>query len=499
MKTGYYLFALTVLLFYVPGCSDHKHDTAPEHEHPAVSVTLWTDSTELFMEYPRLSAGADAEFLIHLSVMKTFKAVTEGTLTVEFTGDNGKTLKITESAPKRAGIYVPVVRLDAAGTYQMTIRLNGAQVSDEIRVENIIVYPSEGEIPHEEEDGSSEIGFLKEQQWKIDFATQPAAIREMQSSFKTSGEITVRPDHQVKVVSPVAGTITPKHNRTFPRQGIYVKSGDVLITLSPTADASAGIEKVKNDFLLSEKEYERVKKLYAAGAVSGKRLDESKFDFEAKQAGYNALLDQVRFTSNGYALIAPVSGYIENVMTSPGSQTAAGQELFTIINPSRLLLKVNVPANKFLLANETTDASFTVEGYNTELTISKLNGKKVSVSSVLNPENRTLPVYFEFSNPDNKLKGGIFAEVSLKTSEKGNYLSIPESAIVDEDRTKTVYIQASGESFQKRTIKTGASGDGYIQIVEGVHEGERVVTRGAYQIRLAALSPESAIGSGHVH
>jgi len=494
------LLAVSFLMVFAAGCSDHHHDEpADSHEHGAVSVTLWTDSTELFMEYPPLVAGMDAKFLIHLSDMKDFKAVTQGTLIAEFTSAHGKKVTFQENAPARDGIYTPVVNFSSAGTYQMKITLSGNQVSDVILIENVIVYDSEGEIPHEEEEGSAGIGFLKEQQWKIDFATEPVLEREMYGTYKTAGEITARPDYFAKMVSPVAGIITPKHNSTFPRQGVYVKAGDLLLTLSPTADANAGIGKIKNDYILAKSEYERVKNLFEAKAVSQKRLDESRFDFEAKQAGYNALADQITFTENGYALVAPVSGYIEQVNTSPGSHITAGHELFTIINPSRLILKAHVPANKFELANETKDASFKAEGFGTELTVSRLNGKKISVGSSLNPENRTLPVYFEFSNPDNKLKAGMFAEVYLKTSSGGKFLAVPESALVDEDGVRTVYIQTEGESFEKRIVETGARDGGYIQITAGLKAGERVVSRGAYQIRLAALSPESAIGHGHVH
>jgi multidrug efflux pump subunit AcrA (membrane-fusion protein) len=93
----------------------------------------------------------------------------------------------------------------------------------------------------------------------------------------------------------------------------------------------------------------------------------------------------------------------------------------------------------------------------------------------------------------------MYAEVFLKTEDISEHLSIPVSALVDEDGLHTAYVQTEGESFQKRILKTGITDAGYIQVIEGIKEGERVVARGAYQVRLAALSPESAIGHGHVH
>lgn len=499
MQRTFFNLTIAAVLLMVVSCShDHHHDTET-HEHEAISVTLWSDSTELFMEYPPLVVGEDAKFLIHLSDMKDFKAVTEGTLQIDFIGDQGNKLSFTEQKPARDGIYIPVIKFNNPGNYTMTMVLSGSQVSDKIVVSDIVVYASESDVPHEEEAGSSDIGFLKEQQWKIDFATEPAQIRMMQGSYKTSGEIIAKPDYYSKIVSPVSGIITTNVNTTFPKPGMYVNKGDVMITVSPSVDVNTNIEKIRNDYLLAKSEYERVKNLFDVKAVSQKRLEETKFDFEAKQAGYNALMNQIKFTENGYAIVAPINGYIENILISPGSHIQGGQELFTLINPSRLVLKTNVPASKFELANESKDASFKVEGYNEELRISSLNGRKISVSSILNNENRTLPVYFEFSNPQNKFKTGMYAEVFLKTDEISDHLSIPVSALVDEDGLHTAYVHTEGESFQKRILKTGVSDAGYIQVIEGIKVGERVVTRGAYQIRLAALSPESAIGHGHVH
>ena len=75
------LFLLLISLIYF-GCSDQPQEE--EHHHEAISITIWTDSTELFMEYPPLVAGTEAAFAVHLSNMKNFTAITEGSLKVIF-------------------------------------------------------------------------------------------------------------------------------------------------------------------------------------------------------------------------------------------------------------------------------------------------------------------------------------------------------------------------------------------------------------------------------
>ena len=497
-KIIYAAFATLVFTIFV-GCS-HDHDSNyAEPEHGGTSVTRYTNSTEIFMEYPALVTNVKAKFLIHLTDLKNFKAVTQGVLTVEFTNEKGTNLSITEMEPARDGIYTPVVTFAEPGNYKMIIDLTGDQVSDKIIVNDVVIYSNESELPHEEEETSSGISFLKEQQWKIDFANEQVIRRKMQNSVVVTGEIKAKPEFFSKVVSPVEGILLNKNNENINSIGSFVKEGKILLNISPSADASMNIQKIKNDFLLAKSEYERVQELFNKGAVSRKRLDETRFDFESKGASYHSIMDQVKITENGYAVIAPISGYVESMNFSLGGQIVSGQELFTIINPKRLILKANVPSSQFEAANNSIDASFKVEGINSEFRISFLNGEKLSVAASINEANRTVPVYFEFDNLQNKIKVGMYAEVFLKAGEQYEYISIPESAIISEDGLQTAYVQNEGELFEKRIIKTGITDNGYVQIINGLEIGERVVTSGAYQVRLAALSPESAIGQGHVH
>ncbi|KUG26999.1 putative co/zn/cd efflux system membrane fusion protein [hydrocarbon metagenome] len=488
-----------VLTFLVSCTHDHDHETEEGHEHGAISVTQYTDSTEIFMEYQPLLVNKETEFLIHLTDLKNFKAVTEGVLTAEFVNENRNKITVTEYEPARAGIYIPSVIFDNAGNYKMTITLKGGQVSDVIIVEDVKVYANSSELPHIHEEESSDISFLKEQQWKIEFANEPVQKRKLQKSVLATGEIKPKPENYAKVVSPVRGTILAKHNSKINSIGDYVKTGEVLLIISPSADASINVQRIKSEYLLAETEYQRVNNLFDRKAVSQKRLDEARSDFEAKRSSYNSLTDQIKITDNGYAILSPINGYIEKLNFSLGENLESGEKLFTIVNPNRLILQANIPSSRSEDVINSNDASFRVEGLNKEYSIKELNGGKISVAAGLNQTNRTISVYYEFNNPQNKIKIGMFAEVFMKIGEGEELLAIPESAIINEDGLHTAYVQLEGEAFEKRILKTGIIDQGYVQVLEGLKEGERVVTKGAYQVRLAALSPESAIGHGHVH
>ncbi len=495
------IILLSAVLTLLASCAhDHNHETEEEgHEHGAISVTQYTDSTEIFMEYSPLLVNQEAEFLIHLTDLKNFKAVNEGKLTAEFVNENGNKVTVTENEPARDGIYIPSVVFDNAGNYRMTITLKGEQVSDVIVVDDVKVYANSSELPHIHEEESSDISFLKEQQWKIEFANAPVRKRMMQKSVLATGEVKPKPENYAKVTAPVGGIVLSKNNTTLKSVGDYVKSGEVLLTISPSADASINIQQIKNQFLLAKAEYERVQNLFERKAVPQKRLDEARSDFEAKRASYNSISDQIKITNTGYEILSPISGYVETLNFSLGENLKSGDELFTIVNPKRLILQANVPSAHSENVMTSEDASFRIEGFGKEYSIEELNGRKIAVAAGLNQTNRTIPVYYEFNNPQNKIKIGMFAEVFVKIGVAEESLAIPESAVVNEDGLHTAYVQLEGEAFEKRILKTGIIDQGYVQVLEGLYEGERVVTKGAYQVRLAALSPESAIGHGHVH
>jgi multidrug efflux pump subunit AcrA (membrane-fusion protein) len=76
--------------------------------------------------------------------------------------------------------------------------------------------------------------------------------------------------------------------------------------------------------------------------------------------------------------------------------------------------------------------------------------------------------------------------------------AVPESAVVDDAGRPVVFVQVAGELFERRPVRLGSQDGGYLQVIDGIKPLERVVTHGAYLIRLAALSPQIP-AHGHVH
>ena len=190
MKISKIIFAIAIVsIFTITSCEatkskseitevhSHEHDADETHvgeENPRLDHTIWTDKTELFVEFPALTVGSPSRFAAHFTVLDKHKSVREGSVTVSLIkGDKG--LRNTVDAPSSPGIFSPTIQPKETGTYQLVFELTTPEYSDKITIDDVTVYANADDaikaLGTTEEDGS--ISFLKEQAWKIDFQTAP--------------------------------------------------------------------------------------------------------------------------------------------------------------------------------------------------------------------------------------------------------------------------------------------------------------------------------------
>ncbi|TLN25231.1 efflux RND transporter periplasmic adaptor subunit [bacterium] len=199
---------------------------------------------------------------------------------------------------------------------------------------------------------------------------------------------------------------------------------------------------------------------------------------------------------------SPVSGFALAKEIFEGQKIEAGMELFTVADLSR----VWVVADLYEM-----DAKEVRVGSTAFLSPSfdparALSGKVSFLSPVLEPETRTLKARFEFPNPGNALKPGIFADVNLEV-ESGEGITVPDGAVMETGARKIVFVHKGGGEFEPREVVLGVVADGKAQILGGVAEGEEVVIDANFLLdsesrlraalsRAAAPSPEAGHGEG---
>lgn len=494
-SSGWLLPAVALASIATACSSGNDADGAAEPAGDA--ITLWTDSTELFMEHPALIVGAPDKFAVHLTDITDFAPLRSGRITLRFKPrDGGEMLVVSQDTPRAPGIYGPAPDFKRPGTYDLTLLVESPQARDSISVPGLEVYAKAADAPRLEEGGGSGISFLKEQQWKTPgFRTAFAASGELFASFEATGVIEAAPGKQAEVTAPISGLVDAASVARSPTPGQRVRRGDVLAYLIPSlGEGGSAYAEARAALREAQDEYARAKRLVDADAAPRRRLAEAENRLQAAREALSGFAGGGLVSGGRLPIRAPISGEIARRSITPGGRLEAGAPLFTIVDPSIVTLRVNVPAAQASLVTPRSGAGFTIEGSERRYQAAAV----LSVGSVIDPASRTLPVLYQIPNGDASIKIGQNARVQIQTGQRVSGVVIPVSAVLDEDGRAIAYVQPEGETFEKRELRLGGRQGDMVLVLDGVRAGERVVTGATYQVRLASLStavPEH----GHEH
>ena len=486
------------------GCAQPGADPAAaeaDHTHAGGGVvTHWTDAIELFVKYPPHVLGVPSDpWAIHLTWLDDWKPVGEGSLTLLLRGPGGAREEIEMAAPDRPGVYTATPALSATGTWRADLTLVARGAEYAIPVGQLQVFESEDALPHDvEQPPPGLIALLKEQQWTMPFQVAVAEERSIARSIPAAGEIVAPGGGLAQVSTPVAGLVLVRGPVLV--AGDPVRAGQTLALIAPTS-LDDSYSRMRADVVAAEREAARAERLFAAGAIAQRRLEEARYELGVALAAFEAI-GGVRTSDEEdgadphlYHLRSPINGVISDRRVDLGQHVEVGTHAFTIVNPATLWFVARVPARHAEAASRARGAWFTVEGTPRVHTA----GRVVSVGSVIDPDSRTLPVRLAVPNPDRVLKVGMLADGHLLVGEPVNGVAIPATAIQDEDGLAVVYVKVGGEAFLRRVVELGPSDGSWTIISSGVESGEQVVTVGAYQVKLASVGAAEISDHGHPH
>ncbi len=503
MKNLSIIIYLSFLIF-VFGCGTHKPENN-EHETPSVSVTQWTDKMEIFMEYEIPVKSNPVKFIVHLTKLKDFKAITGGELTLVFAHENGERIQIKENNLLREGIFTPSTTFELTGKFNFTIDYNSKDVTEHFDIGEIVVYQSQDEIPVEEESEDEGISFLKEQQWKTEFRTEPARNLKIHCAIIAMGEVLPKQQSYVEIISPTDGVLNVQHNNNMVNPGTLMKKGQQALVLSPPLNATNSWIEWVLEYERSKSEFDRAEKLLTKQSISVGDYEKIKYNYLIQKAKYKSFLideaaeKQINFDleKNTLKINAPIDGIVTDIMVYPGQKVSAGQKLMTIINPDMVWIKINLFEKDYYKIDKLQGLSLIIPGLDSLIVFDRKSLNVLNTGNVIDAQTRSIPVLVELKNPAGILKIGQVLQVELYTSEQKDELCVPKHAVYDDDGKQVIFVHTEGETFEKRSVVTGGSYQGWVAILSGIKDGERVVTEGGYQIKLASTS--AAIGHPHTH
>ncbi|MEJ7738325.1 MAG: efflux RND transporter periplasmic adaptor subunit [Chitinophagaceae bacterium] len=489
-------------------CNNNKSDEhAPkadgshpvEESLPALSYTLYTDKTELFVEFKPLVVGTTSRFAAHLTKLgENFLPVTEGSVTVSLIIDN-KGIKNAATAPSSPGIFRLALQPGESGVGKLTFNITTKEFTDQIIIDSIEVFSNKKTAIADQpkEATGSGISYLKEQAWKIEFANAPVRRQTIYNVVKATGQIISAPGDEITVAARSNGIV--KFSTKNAVIGATVRAGQGMFTVTGGEIAFENVESAKQsagaELAIAKSGYERANELIKDKLITQADFQNARLRYQNAEIVLTNL--SKNYSAGGKSLSSPFSGYIKNILVSEGQYVTAGQPLATITKNQRLVLRADVSLKDADKISNILEANFTIIQNKLTYNTRNLNARLISIAKTTGNNTAFIPVHFEMDSRSGILPGS-FAEVYLKTIPLNDILVIPLTALVEEQGIFYVYVQAGGESFQKREIKPGVNDGHNVQILSGVSEGERVVIKGAYQIKLAQASG-TLPAHGHEH
>ena len=255
------------------------------------------------------------------------------------------------------------------------------------------------------------------------------------------------------------------------------------------AAARANLSKAESRLSVSEAQAQ-LKRAQSALEVarSQAQLSGQTYETRLRQLGANANEDGT------ITITAPISGTVADREVTPGeSGQDAGKRILTIVNGSSVQASGNIYEKDLNQVRVGQPVRVKVNGLNDRT----FNGRISVVGSTVQGETRVVPVKVELDNADGALKPGMFAEIEVLTDRTPvSVLAVPKSAIVEtNDKKKIVFVQ-NGNAFQATDITLGRESGDFVEVTNGLFDGDKVVTQRAPQLYTQSLRGDTKADAG---
>ncbi|SEO84926.1 efflux RND transporter periplasmic adaptor subunit [Aquisalimonas asiatica] len=516
-----------------------------------LEITRWADGLEWFLEAEPLAAGESRTFLVHATRLDEHSPVTGGSVALALHDGNGDVVAQGVAEAERPGIFPVALELPAAGRYALVGRHEGPEGErssdlgevdipdapdhdhahdNDHRHDDAHDHEDDHEHPHgiwswirhwfshehdhdgehgdheddHHDDDGDAITFLKETQWRMNFAATPARREGFAERIEVPGTIREAPGARARLIAPATGVVTAAES--WPQYGRGVERGEPMmrLTLLPDAGAASGlaldVARARERLAAAEAEFERLTALAEEGVVAESRVVEARRERNTARAELEDARERQGHLGGdadpgAIVLRAPADGRVESLEVGPGEVVQAGQQLATVLDGERLWLVAHLYPADLERVRTLADPMVRQPG---NRDWHALEGEPVWESGEFEAPGQLLRVAFGLEAEASRYRPGMPVTVAMATEAPRERILLPRQALIDDDGVAVVIVQTGGESFERRPVRTGMRAAGRVEIVSGLEAGERVVTEGAYAVLLAGRDTDDA-GHGHAH
>lgn len=280
-------------------------------------------------------------------------------------------------------------------------------------------------------------------------------------------------------------TITAKVSETVERVGFesgdLVRAGQVLVTLSNESDL-AGLNAAAASYRDAEQLFERQQALVARQLIAASAME----TLRATRDAAKARMDAVRAALSDRVIAAPFDGVLGPRQVSHGSLVTPGTVIATLDDVSLIKLDFSVPERDLpALANGQP-----VIAHSEAYPDLAFDGTITSLDSRVDPVTRAVTVQAQLANPDRKLRPGMLLDVAVQRPAR-QALQLSELALQQVGQQAFVFRVGADEAVEQVPVTVGARKPGLVEIVDGLHAGDRVVVEGTVKLHAGSTVVEA--------
>ncbi len=338
------------------------------------------------------------------------------------------------------------------------------------------------EIIEHEEHNSDEITLSPEKAKNFGVLTSIITPSDFNETVVVSGQIIPAKDNEHTIAATKPGIVRFVKNIHL---GYHVTKGEQIVAVSGNDILGGDQDKsAKITFENAKREFERISALYENQLVTESEYIAAKEAFQQAQNIYKPKAEMHA---------SSISGTISEIYVNDGDYVETGMPIATVSSNNVLILQADLP-ERYAKMNIHT-ANFKPAYSDSVYSISSLGGESITPIKSATTIAGYIPICFSFNNSDG-LMANSYAEVYLIGATRHNVLSLPVSALTEEQGDYFVYEKIDEECYAKHLVKTGMSNGINIEILSGIDPGMEIVTKGAVIVKLAA---NSGAVPGHSH
>lgn len=279
-----------------------------------------------------------------------------------------------------------------------------------------------------------------------------------------SNTATLEAELEATVVSKVRGII----EEIYVEEGDRVQAGQVIAKIEDDQyQIEADRAKATLDRLYNE--YKRNQELFERELIAAEAFQNSRYEYESQKATYDLAALNLEYTS----VRSPISGVISRRFVKEGNMIGTDQQMYRVTDFTPLQAILHIPEHEMSKIRKNQRAELRVDAHPNELFV----GRVERISPVVDSETGTFKVTIYVDETHDMLRPGMFGRVKIVYDTRENTRMIPKSAVMSEDLAESVYVIKDSLAFKKE-IRTGYTNGSNVEVIDGLNDGEMVVTIG---------------------